>query len=208
MIAADSVSRYDKATREEALITLKSEVDSTNRVLDSFDETFKKSGVRKVYLLEGNHERRILKWIVKHAMEWGDFENLGIKSMLRINERKYEFIPYRSQPLKIGKINIVHGYYVNQYHASKMLRNTGRNVFYGHTHDFQVHTLSHFEDDQPRMAMSCGCLCNFEQDYLDGRPTNWIHGITVINYDDDGFTPYFLPIVNYRCLYAGKQHKA
>lgn len=210
VIAADSVSRYEKKTWKEAQLKFEEEVESTNGVLDSYDEVFKESGVKKVYLLEGNHDRRILIWVLKVGLIVGEeaMASLTIQNQLRLKDRKYEFVRQEQQPLKINHFNLLHGYYVNQYHAAKHMRKTGRNCFYGHAHDFQVYTSDHFEDDEPRMAMSCGCLCKYRQDFMQGAPTSWMQGITVINYDNDSFTGFFLPIIKYKCIYNGKVHKA
>lgn len=208
VIAADSVSRYDKKTWNEARRTLKSEIAITNKVLDQFDAVFKEIKCREVDFLEGNHEQRIIKWVLKNAMSLGDMDELDIRSMLKIKERGYNYIEIKDQPLTINKFNLIHGWYVNQYHASKTLRMTGRNTFYGHSHDWQVHASSHYEGEPPRIAMSCGCLCDYRQDFLSGRPTNWMHGLTIIYYNDNGFTPLFIPIVNYQAIWNGKVFKA
>lgn len=207
VIAADSVGDYPKTTWKEASETLRNEAEQTNKVLDKFDRAFKDSKTKQIYYLEGNHERRVLKWAIKNTKPLGEIEGLRIESLLRLNERGYKYIMLEDQPLKFPRFNFLHGYYVNQYHAAKTMNMTGRNTFYFHTHDHQVHTSYHFEEDTPRMAMSCGCLCSFNQDYMKGRPNNWMHGIAVIYYDKDGFTPYFIPIVNYRAIWQGKVFK-
>ena len=208
VIAADSVSTYAKKTWREAQVTLQKEADTTNKVLDIFDKSFKKASVNKTYFLEGNHERRILKWAIKNTAPLGEIEGMRIENLLKFDERGYEYIMEEDQPLQISKFNIFHGWYVNQYHTAKTIRMAGRNAFYGHTHDYQVHTSSHFETEPPRIAMSCGCLCDFQQDFMRGKPNNWVHGLTVIYHNKDVFTPYFIPIVNYKAYWNGRMFSA
>ena len=204
VICCDSVSKYPKSSWHEAALTLKEEIKHTNILLDRFDLEFKESGTKEIYYIEGNHEERLLLWILKNAQSLGDLDSMRIDTQLRLKDRGYKYIPTTEQPLEIGKFNIAHGYYINMYHAAKTMKKTGRNTFYGHAHDWQVHTSDHFRDDNPRISMSCGCLCDFKQSYLHSRPTNWIHGLGIIYYDKDGFTPYFIPIVNYRAIWDGK----
>lgn len=207
VIAADSISRYGKDTWAEAKLTFEQEAAITNQVLDDFDKVFRRIKVGRIIFLEGNHETRLVRFLLQNARQLGDIDNFHIESQLRLDERGYEYVPEEQQPVKISKFFVAHGYYLNQYHAAKTTRESHRNIFYGHTHDHQVHTPGHFENDTPIMAMSCGCLCKFRQDYLKGRPTNWIHGLTIINYNRHVFTPIFLPIVKYRCIYNGKEYE-
>jgi hypothetical protein len=208
VIAADSVSKYDKATWKEAEIKLSDEVDATNVVLDRFDNVFKLTKTKEIYYLEGNHEQRILKWAIKNAAMLGaNFDGLRVQSLLRLDQRKYRYIYRQDQPLRFGKANFRHGLYLNQYHAGKTVSNTGHNTYYGDTHDHQVYTAMHDEGDEPRMAMSMGCLCNYNQSYMEGRPNHWIKGMGVVYFSDNIHSPYFIPIVNNQAIWNGKVFK-
>ncbi len=209
VVACDSVGSYAKANYYEALLTLKGEIESANKGLDSQDKAFKQAGVKKKILLEGNHEARIAKWVANNAMNLGNMEELSIPNLLQLKERGYVYVPLSKQPLELGKADIFHGDYVNMYHASKTIKETGRNSIYGHTHDYQAYISSHRPDDLPKIAMSCGCLCRFDQAYIGRRATKWVHGVGIMEYLDDGFfTCYFIPIIGYRCVFNGKEIKA
>jgi len=205
-ICCDAVASYKKASWREADLRLESEVISANKGLDYWDRVFKKAGVKRKVFLEGNHESRLTRWLVNNAFNLGDM--LKIENLLKLKERKYEYISLAKQPLQMGKADIMHGYYVNVYHASKMVKETGRNCIYGHTHDYQAYISSHLPKDLPKIAMSCGCLCKFDQHYIGQRPTKWVHGVGIMEYLPDGFfTAVFLPIIGYRCIFQGKVFK-
>jgi len=208
VVACDSISRYPKASWYDATVTLKMEMDIVNKGLDKQDKIFKRSGVKRKILLEGNHENRITRWLTNNAVQIGDIESLRIENLLRLNDRGYEYVLSRDQPIKMGKANILHGYFVNKYHAFKTISETGHNCLYGHTHDYQAYICSHLPDDPPRLAMSFGCLCKFDQSYIGKNPTRWVHGIGIMEFVPDGFfTAYFLPIVGYRCIFNNREFK-
>lgn len=210
VVACDSVSRYPKASWYDATVTLKMEMDIVNQGLDKQDKAFDRSGVKRKILLEGNHENRITRWLTNNAAQIGDIDSLRIENLLRLRERGYEYVLQENQPQKIGKANVLHGYYTNKYHAFKTISETGHNCLYGHTHDYQSYINSHLPEDLPRMAMSFGCLCKFNQSYIGNSPTRWVHGIGILEYikKDGFFTAYFVPIIGYRCVYQRREFKA
>ena len=203
VVSADAVSSFAKKSFEEAALTLDNEIKATNKVLDQFDKVFNKIKVKTRMFLAGNHEDRILHFILKNAVSFGDMEGLRLESLLKFKDRGYTYYPTKKQPVKINHFYLIHGLYTNQYHASKTVKMTHRNTIYGHSHDYSVYTGDHFHNDAPKLAMCIGCLCNFKQPYING-PTNWMHGVAIVHYDKKGFTPLFIPIVNYRCIYDGK----
>lgn len=205
-VSFDSVGSYAKSSWREASLTLKSEIDSANRGLDLHDKVFKQSGVKRKIYLGGNHEDRLIKWMVNNAANLGDM--LRIEELLHLGERGYEYYPTYKQPIQLGKLDVMHGHYTNQHHAAKTINLTHRNSLYCHSHDHQVSISSHYPEDLPRIAMSGGCLCKFNQPYIGNRPTRWVHGCTIVEYLPDGFfTAHFIPIIGYRCVFRGKEIK-
>jgi len=205
-ICCDAVGSYSKASWREADLKLEMEIQSANKGLDYWDRVFKKAGVKRKIFLEGNHENRITRWLVNNAFNLGDM--IRIEKLLELKKRKYEYIPLGNQPVLLGKADVMHGYYANVYHSSKTVKETGRNCIYGHTHDYQAYISSHLPNDLPRIAMSCGCLCKFDQHYIGQRPTKWVHGCAIMEYLPDGFfTAVFLPIIGYRCVFNSKTFK-
>ncbi len=209
LIAFDSISRFPKRDREEARLTADKEIAVANKILDRFDKAT--DGRAKVVYLEGNHERRLETFIIQNALALGEgFRGLTIQEQLHIDERGYKYVKTHEQPYVVGELGFIHGWYCNLYHAAKHVRQGGRNLIYGHTHDHQTYTGAHLDHQEPRMAMSIGCLCDFRQAYLESRPSNWIHGVAIIYVDEATglFWPHFVPIINGVAVINGKKYSA
>jgi len=205
LCALDSVATYAKTDWRSALETADSEIASANLILDRFDQVTPKK--TKTIFLEGNHERRLLRWAVKFAVPLGSrFKGLNIEDQLYIEKRGYEFIRMENQPYNVGKIGFCHGWYANIHHAKATVEKGGQSLMYGHTHDAQSFTGMHLDSEQPRMAQSIGCLCKYNQAYLNGRPANWIHGVGIVYVDEKTgrFWPTFHPIIAGECVINGK----
>jgi predicted phosphodiesterase len=209
VIDLQSVSRFPPLDWNEAGTTAADEIKSANFILDLLDAAIPKKTV-KIYL-EGNHDRRLELWFIQHGPKLGrDFKGNSVKSQLELDRRGYEYVTIKAQPYKIGKVGFVHGWFVNKYHANKTVSDSGQNLIYGHTHDYQVYTGKHLDQEAPRIAMSVGCLCDFRQSYLEGRPMNWIHGVGIVYVDEatGRFWPYFAPIIDGVSVIAGKTYAA
>lgn len=204
-----SVSKYQDKSWQEAAITADVEIGAAGEILDRFDKVIPPKS-RKIFL-EGNHDRRLSLWFIQNAAKLGpNFSGNDIAAQLDLRDRGYEYIPTEQQPYRIGKVGFIHGWYTNLYHAAKTVRMAGQNVLYGHTHDYQVSTGPHLEQEAPRIAMSMGCLCDFRQPYLDSRANNWIHGVGIVYIDEKTgkFWPYFAPIIAGECVINGKVYRA
>lgn len=209
LTALDACSKFKKRKWAEANLTAAQEITAANKILDRFDSVI--DGRTKVVFLEGNHERRLEDYILRNARDLGEgFKGLTIQEQLHLDERGYEYVPTGRQPYRIGEVGFLHGWYTNKYHARTHVEDGGENLIYGHVHDLQIHTGKHLDYQEPRIAMSAGCLCKFHQEYNEGRPTNWIHGVAVIYVDEKTglFWPYFVPIINGKAVFNGKQYSA
>ncbi|MHC4621321.1 MAG: hypothetical protein ACYTEQ_26560, partial [Planctomycetota bacterium] len=95
--------------------------------------------------------------------------------MLHLDERGIKWVRSwsKSELYKIGKAIFHHGPYSNMHHAKKTALNYGEPTFYGHTHDIQAFSEIQHGNNKTIMAQSLGCLCEYEQPYIRGRPTRW-----------------------------------
>ena len=202
-------SKYRKNKWRENLRTVSGDLASANGILDRFDKTTPRK-TETIYI-EGNHEERLESFFVNKVPELGpDFKGITIREQLKLDERGYKYIIREKQPLYFGKVGFSHGLYCNPYHASKTSTRFRRNIVYGHTHDLQIHSGFHLYDEAPNTAMSIGCLCDFQQDYMKSGPINWVHGVGLFYLDDESgrFWPYFATIINGEAVINGKRYKA
>lgn len=156
----------------------------------------KKNSECKFTLLEGNHEYRVEKAIDKAPMLEGWVE---VPTGLKLAERGVRWIKSwsKGKEYRIGKAIFVHGQYTNKYHASKMVDSYGTNIFYGHTHDVMCMPKVTKGDHKTRMGQSLGCLCEYNQSYMKGRPSNWQQAFGVFYFKSDGkFNHYVVQINN------------
>lgn len=162
----------------------------------------------EIYYLEGNHEYWINDYLEAHP----ELEGLmDIDRDLGIAKNKVIRVSYQNQPLQIGKIRFIHGWYTNKYHAFKHSQNIHHNVVYGHAHDMQSFTPNNIEPSQRFMAWSIGHLSDESKaDYLRFRPTNWMLGFGIFYLDSEtgDFTLVPIAITNGQFFWNGKRYKA
>ena len=147
---------------------------------------------RKIYM-GGNHEQ----WAELLVSQSPSLqEMLEPEYVLRLKERKWEWIPYlvkqynggiRRGILKIGKLTFVHGEYTNKYHANKTSETFMKSTLYAHTHDLQLITKVTVEDPNDfHTCQSIGCLCDRSPQFLWGKPNRWVHSFGIVYFQDNG----------------------
>lgn len=138
------------------------------------------SGAKDYYLIEGNHEQRVERYLNSHP------ELEGLLEVEKNIPKDVKWIPFWSQNevLEIGKATFIHGIATGRHQVGAALRDYGTNVFMGHTHRRELHSLRYHGADSTKVAESLPCLCEYGQPYLKGSPTQWQQGFAVF---------YFLP---------------
>ena len=163
----------------------------------------------------GNHE----EWAYQLVEKQPDLEGMiepEIVMELKLNGWKW--IRYMAEDkfgntkrglYQIGKLTLVHGEYLNIYHAAKTSNVFSKSVAYGHTHDVQLYTKTHIEDPYDyHTAQSIGCLCDRSPSYGRGKPNRWVHAFGVLYTRPDGSYNLYVPIIiNGRFTFAGKTFK-
>ena len=177
-------------------------------VRDHFTHQRKANPKSEIYFFEGNHEHWIYDYIENHPelKDWIDIDrDLGISSNNIIR------VPREKQPMKLGKLRFIHGWFTNKYHAFKTGSQIHHNIVYAHAHDMQSFTSDNIETGQRFMSWSIGHLSDESKaDYLKNRPTNWMLGFAIfyINRETGDFT--FVPIALPKGYFYwnGKRYKA
>ena len=153
--------------------------------------------------LEGNHEERIKRLLDKAPIYRG--ADIEVEKYFKFKERGIKFVPY-NQIFKLGKLHYIHGIYVNKHHACATVMAYQRNMRYGHTHDHQSYThVTPIDVKDTHTAMSLGCLCNINPEWMKNKPNKWIHGFGIAYVRDNGdFNDYFIPITRGKFIFEGK----
>ena len=179
---------------EYQLPSIHKEVEEVNNGLDIIDKSLKKAGCTEKYMLEGNHD----DWLNRFVYENPFLSNLLFRKAMKLKERGYYYYP-NGKYLKMGKLHFYHGnHYGGVTHARNHLLKLGCNIMYGHYHDLQQASVTHM--DGPKSAWSIGCLKDMSDDsneFLGNRRTNWSHAFAIVDFFNNGyFTVHILQIIN------------
>ncbi len=158
----------------------------------------------EMVIISGNHDIRPLKVIEKDPRYEGLIE---FDRNLRLRERNIKYIKYweKGEIYTIGHASFVHGLYVNDHHAKKMVSQFGTNIFYGHTHDVQTYSLTYKGANKTIVGQSLGCLCRYDMPYVQGKPTRWQQAFAIFEFFPNGqFTYNLIRIINGRFIYRGE----
>lgn len=164
-----------------------------NEILDRHQAIIRaKNPKAKFNLLEGNHDFRMERYIDEHPETEGMLE---IENGLCLEKRNMRYVKCYSKGelLKLGKAYFHHGLSTTTSHAKKMVEHFGVNIFYGHTHDVQMHSKVQWGKDKTLVGQSLGCLCDYEQDYIKQNPTNWQHAFGIFYFMPNGEFTYYVP---------------
>lgn len=168
-----------------------------NKFLDRHVKLVRKKNPKaEMVLFEGNHDERMERHINRNPSLEGLAE---VETNLELRERNIKWFKYDENKLyKIGKAHFHHGVYTNKYHSFKHVDNFNVNLFYGHVHDIQSFSKITWGQHNPVVAQSIGCMCDYQQAYIRGRPTNWEQAFAVFHFYPNGnFNYYITRIINH-----------
>jgi hypothetical protein len=170
------------------------DMDDVNAGMDRIDEALDKAGCKTKHMLEGNHD----DWMNRFVDEHPYLSGLKFKDAVKLKERGYKYHKCGDY-LKIGKLAFYHGHhFAGIHHTRNHLLRLGTNVMYGHHHDIQQTSVTHF--DGQKSAWSIGCLKDMSKDenaWLGGRKHNWSHAFAVVDFYNKGlFTVHVVQIIN------------
>jgi hypothetical protein len=140
----------------------------------------------KIWYCEGNHENRVERDLERNPRYRG---LVDVPVNMNLAKRKIQWVRSwsRSETVKIGKMEFMHGDYTTDWHAKKHVIERGCSVGYGHTHSVQSYPLQYRGRDRTIQGKSYGCLCDYELSYMRGRPNKWQQAFGEIIVQPDGF---------------------
>lgn len=190
----------------------------------------------KIVLIEGNHDRRMEKFIVSNAasafgLKRADTNELPVMSipyLLRLDELKVEYIDaYPAGAYWLNdRLRAVHGTKVRS-NGSTAAAYTNADphisTIFGHVHRQELQSKTVFDRLGPikSVAVSPGCLCRVDgavpsvngSTKIDGSPEqffeNWQQGIAIVMYKKTGeFFTELVQINNGKAVFRGKEFTA
>jgi predicted phosphodiesterase len=169
--------------------TVQADYAEGNKVLDRWQKL-----APKVVLLEGNHDYRVERFIDAYPKMAGAFEmDVG----LNLKKRGVKWVRSWSEGeiYRVGNANFIHGLYVNEHHAKKHVEAFGSSIFYGHTHDIQLFSKVTAGDNKTTVGQSLGCLCDYRQQYMKGKPNRWQQAFAEFYVRPDGCFNYTVTMI-------------
>lgn len=161
--------------------------DAGNAVLDRHCKLVRaKNHKARMVLLQGNHDYRAVR---KGKEDTGLKKHLDVPRNLRLKERGIEWVKSWEDGVlfKLGNAHFMHGRYTGLHHAAKTANSYGVCTYYGHNHDVMLWPKTNLGDDKTIEAGSLGCLCRYDQRYLQGAPTNWQQAVSTLYLLEGGF---------------------
>lgn len=172
-----TISRHEKDWRHR---TVAEEFESVRMFLKSLRKHFPQA---KIVFKEGNHDERWEKFLYLKAPEIFDDSEFTLEARLRLGELKIDIVKDKL-PVKIGKLNVLHGHElqggggVNPARATFL--KTIDNVLIGHVHRSSQHTEPTFTGDVI-VTTSQGCLCGMYPMFA--RVNKWNHGFSYVEHN-------------------------
>lgn len=189
----DCISSFNKGfLRKIEGLAIQKDYDYANKILDRHQKIVRENNKNAQFvLLEGNHEYRVERYIDENPQVRGLLE---VERGLKLRDRCFKWVRcYRNGDVyRLGNAVFHHGRFINQYHAAKTVNYYGTNIFYGHTHDVQGFSKVTHGDDKTMVGQSLGCLCRYDQSYIQGNPTNWQQAFGVFYFLPDGHFTYYI----------------
>jgi len=178
-LSLDCISKWNKSKpllKEGQRII--SDFENFDKEILQVHEKITPKETKRTFLL-GNHEER-LKWYIEEHPELEKM--IDIDRNLKLTARGYKIVPF-NEIHKIGKLNVIHGYYWNKYHASRTLEAFGGNVVYAHVHNPQMFAkVSPVDRKEYHMATALPCLCDIKPDYKKDAPNFWVNGFGIVEH--------------------------
>jgi len=171
--------------------------DFQNEILNPL-ESILPEGCKKYYII-GNHEYRVDRLIEKNPQYEGFIE---VENNLDLSD--WKVIPF-NEVFNIGDMYFTHGWWYNKHYAKKTVLQAQKMIFVGHVHTPQVYTATSPAYALPKQCVGVGCLCNVNPEYLENKPSAWVHQFLFWYMNNDGTFTYYTPIiVNGRFVVNGK----
>lgn len=188
---------------------LSDEIDCINKHLDELDRLFPKA--KKVYL-QGNHEYRFERYILKHCPEL--FGITEFKFLIKMNQRpNWKYVNYGpNQKHKILGSKLAARHEPIGRSAEATARKAMCSLVFGHIHRIQTNYAVGMDGTQ-HVAFSCGWLGDKSLDKIFGYVKShheWQLGFALVYVDvkTKNFYHQIHPILdNYTCVVNGKLFK-
>lgn len=161
--------------------------------------------------IEGNHCWWLNAFIEEHPELQGSLER---PALLGLEEKKWKVVDC-GKSFKKGKLTFIHGdtlsgigNQVSGIPAKKALDAYAANVLFGHFHTLQTFTKLMPQDQTQKWTATCSPILGATNpSYLRNRPTAWLNGFTIVEFQDSGeFNMFPVVVIKGSFAYGGKTY--
>jgi hypothetical protein len=140
-----------------------------------------------ITFIDGNHEHRLHKYILRNAQALRGLRGLSIPEQLEFDELNIKyvhceadrfidtFVPFVDSRLIVGHFNSARD--KSGYTAANLLDQYGTSIIQGHVHSVGSSNKT-IVDGKSVMAWENGCLCSLNPSYC--IPRKWMHAFAVV----------------------------
>lgn len=182
---------------QRQIVQLEDEFATGRQLLRELRERYPEADIA---YLEGNHETKVTRWLLKHAPQLAD--SLTVPGGLDLDRWGALWIPEGRQPWDLGTLRLAHGHQLAGpggrlpiYHAAKAAQVWGRadkTVVIAHGH--RAGTFARPQGiGETAAAVALGCLCLCDPEWQHAEPNGWTHQMAVF-YESDCAPTALYPI--------------
>lgn len=187
------ISKFNKDPLNDK--TLQYEIESGRKELEILKDL-----ADEVIFIEGNHEKRLKKYIWAEAPALACLDCLEFAELTGMNKLG---IKHYEEKYIYESLRFHHGQYCSGNAAKKELDNYGLSTSQGHTHRVE---MSMKTDGRGMIgSWNMGCLCLPDAEYVQGV-ANWQQGFGTFHFDKDRFYCQQVPIIKNEFIYGGKRY--
>ena len=205
------ISSFDRTPRAGKAFT--EEIKIGQKILKSFRRILPRAGITWI---EGNHEFRLRKYLIKNAKELYEIPGLRVPELFHLKELNITYIPchalastFTDNFVRVGKLYVGHWDTVAKqggYAAKGLVEEKGVSLLQGHTHRFGAHARTTV-DGRVLLGIENFSMCARSASYV-AHP-NWQLGFSVIYLEPrrGRFQWYPVPITRHGFVWGMREYQ-
>lgn len=195
------ISAFDK--NPNRIPKLQADIDDTKCMFDGHSKLF--PDVEK-WLLEGNHEDRLRKYLWSSAAALSSLSSLTIPELFKLADFGIKTTPYQQGIMVNGVFLFLHGDIASihsGYTAKRNFEKHGGCGITGHCH----RGGSFYKTDRFGIWgwWEGFCLCHLNPDWI--KNPNWVQGFSLIHFLGKRFWVEQIPIIDHTLMYGGRLYE-
>ncbi len=204
------ISQFDRVPKFGR--PLLKEITAGKKLLERFRKILPKA---KIIYVEGNHDFRLRKYIIRKAPELYGLPGLSVPELLDLKKLniKYKSVKegankFSDNWVKVGALYVGHWDKVNKYAgytAKNLLDDKGVSLLQGHTHKHGV-SARRYVDGTELIGIENFCMCRLDPYYI-SKPS-WSQGFTVVyrKKNSKRFHAYPIIFADYKFFFGNKEY--